>query len=43
MPSQYALNLVESMGSVGWMVPTVLLGIRWSGNEVLHWTTKIQG
>ena len=34
MPSQCALNLVESMGSVGWMVPTVLLGIQWSGNEV---------
>ena len=40
MPSLYALNLLESMGSVGWMVPPVLLGIQWSGNynEVLHWS-----
>ena len=36
MPSLYALNLLESMGGVGWMVPTVLLGTQWSGNEVLH-------
>ena len=42
MPSQYALNLVESMGSAEWIVPTVLLGIQWSGNEVLHWTTKFK-
>ena len=35
MPSLYAL---ESMGSIGWMVPPVLLSIQWSGNEVLHWS-----
>ena len=38
MPSLYALNLLESMGGVGWIVPPVLLGIQWSGNEVLHWS-----
>ena len=38
MPSLYALNLLESMGGVGWMVPPVLLGIQWSGNEVLRWS-----
>ena len=37
MPSLYTLNLLESMGSIGWMVPSVLVGIQWSGNEVLHW------
>ena len=37
MPSLYALNLLESMGSIRWMVPSVLVGIQWSGNEVLHW------
>ena len=37
MPSLYALNLLESMGGVGWMVPTVLLDTQWCGNEVLHW------
>ena len=24
--------------SVGWMVLPVLLGIQWSGNEVLYWS-----
>ena len=37
MPSLYALNWLENMGGVGWMVPTVLLGTQWCGNEVLHW------